>query len=150
MSSSTEGPNRKGRKKAPENTPVKPSAQMSAPEFINFVAEQQMQVLQNMAQAVLNGDLFVADDADADAHIELIVSEWCEQDEPTIDLHMHVLGAIFLWALLDQLYEHETGIQPTVATARSKTIAGVSKNGAPSAGQVTIEVLKTARAIWGK
>ena len=92
-----------------------------------------MQLLGEMANAVEAGTLQLDDSPETDRYVESVISDWCSQEAPDLDAHMRMVGAVFLWALLDKAYGNEAVHETASATG----------------ADVALEALKTIAAIWG-
>ena len=121
------------RKKAATRA-AKPDIQAFLKEF----AERQNSLLEAVVSQVKAGKFAVDDSDRADVAIEAIVSDWCDDAEPSRELHMHMLAAVFYQALLDALYGHERAENPD------------GEGQATTFNDLMIEAMKTARSIWGK
>lgn len=108
---------------------------MSGAAFVRELSKRQRTLLDQMVDAVNKGTLQLENTEDTDRYIEHVVSDWCTQQEPDLDAHMQLLGAVFLWALLDATYGNE---------------ADGSEDDKPATGvDVALEALRTIQAIWG-
>lgn len=94
-------------------------------------------LLNEMAAAIKRGEVSLDDSERSDRFIETVVADWCSQAEPDMDSHMSMLGAVFLWALLDKAFPQNENSGPTQRQP-------VELN------ELVIEALKTVRSIWGK
>ena len=123
------GPTRRARHVQDE-----PGRRMTGPAFVRELASRQRVLLDQMVQAAQQGALQVENTDDTDRYIEHVVSDWCTQEEPDLDAHMNMLGAVFLWALLDTTYGNE------VEDEDHRPVSGVD---------LAVEALRTIQAIWG-
>src|SRR5262245_3002984 len=93
---------RKTRKSAAKST-TKIPAKLSAKQFIQQFKAAQIELMNGMLECIHNGEIQITDDG-ADDVIEDITGNWSSKDEPEFESHMETIAAIFLWALLDQVY----------------------------------------------
>lgn len=129
-----------------KNKPKSNSPKMTPQQFIADYAKKQTELLAGLMQCVKDGEIRIDDSQATDEYIATIVDAWCEQEEPRLDMHMKMSGAIFLWALLDQVYGVDEPSTPGV-NATQDPFADIMNHPGIVVG---LEVLKTVRAIWGK
>lgn len=107
-----------------------------------------------MLECIHNGEIVLrqSNDDEADNLIEDIIGNWESKEEPDLDSHMEVCGAIFLWSLLDQLYGEslEESDEDSTADSRSRARTVTSAYQPDKRIELAFDVLKTVRAIWGK
>lgn len=111
---------------------------MDATTFVREYAARQQALLAAMAESVKRGEIALENSERADRYIETVTSAWCSQAEPSQEAHLDMLGAVFLWALLDAVYLPERAEDEPQALQTAGHI------------DLALEALKTIRAIWGK
>lgn len=134
----------KREKRGPVESPAEPTKPMTAAVFVREFAARQKPLLEAMRDSIQRGEVHLEFGAKSDRHVERVITAWCDDDEPDIDQHMRMLGAVFLVALYDELY---------AADAPSEGEIFDADNSAPgygaSAADVAVEVLRTIQSIWG-
>src|SRR5690349_5388197 len=121
---------------------------MPAATFVREFARRQNELMQTMLTQISAGEIAVADTPVTDQLIENTISQWCQLEEPSLNLHLKMLGAVFLWALLDEAYKREAG-----AASNDNDAPDGEESDEPrpaTAADVAVEAMKTIRSIWGK
>lgn len=111
---------------------------MTAATFIREYAARQRPLLEALRDSIQRGEVQLESGAKSDRFVERVIGAWCEHDEPNTDVHLQMLGAVFLTALYDELYAVE-----------EDEVVG-DENGNATAADVAVEVLRTIQAIWGQ
>lgn len=112
-----------------------------ASTFVHEFAARQRQLLEAIVERAQKGDVSIDNSERSERYLASIISEWCETKDPSLDLHLEMLGAVFYEALLDRMWEinPQSIEQPAHTDAR-----GYSVN------EVLIEVLRTAQMFLGR
>jgi hypothetical protein len=127
-----------GRRKGAK--PTKPT--LSLDQFCEGLADKNNQLLEGFLAGIRSGDIHLELEHNADDYIDLIVNEWCDTEEPNRHLHLRMISALYIWMLLDELYAEEIDDIPQGSPeADNSQHPGVV---------ITIEVLKTVQAVWGR
>ena len=129
-------------------SPPRPPSAMPAATFVREFARRQNELMQTMLTQISAGEIAVADTPVTDQLIENTISQWCQLEEPSLNLHLKMLGAVFLWALLDEAYKREAG-----AASNDNDAPDGEESDEPrpaTAADVAVEAMKTIRSIWGK
>lgn len=120
---------------------------LSAKEFLRQYIRSQTGIMEGMVQMLLRGEIQI-DEAGADEVIDRIMQKWMASDDPDFKLQMKAQAAMFLDELLEAYYAARNGTQDDLSD-EAPQVASVP-GAAPGYLDVTIEVIKTIRSIWGK
>ena len=123
---------------------------LSLDEFCNKLSEKNNELLEGFIYGIQNKELGLELEH-GDEFMNAVIDEWCQTEEPNRALHLKMISCIFIWMLLDELYseeiegDFEEELPPIKVQGREAASVGLNDK----AMIITVEVLRTVRAIWG-
>jgi len=139
----------------PKSRKKQPKRGLSLDEFCNGLAEKNNELLEGFIYGIQNKELGLELEH-GDEFMNATIDEWCQTEEPNRALHLRMISCIFIWMLLDELYSEEIEGEfepepPIKVHVREEHGNQAAINGMinDKAMIITVEVLRTVRAIWG-
>ncbi len=115
---------------------------ISLDDFTKRLCAKNNELLEGMLTGIQNGELELEIE-DGIEYAENIIEDWCDTERPHRQQHLKMVSALFVVMLSEELLaenlddEHDRDPEPP------------SSNGRPGIPELTIEVLRTVRAVWG-
>jgi hypothetical protein len=123
---------------------VRSAKKITAPEFIRQYIKMQTELMDGMVQLMMKGEIQL-DETDADVLIDTVMNQWLAQEDPDFAAQMQAQAAMFLDELLEAYYAASHGADDRFPAAQSGQPQGPSP-----VMTITMDVLKTIRAVWGR
>jgi len=115
---------------------------ISLDEFSERLCGKNEELLAGMLLGIQSGELEV-EIGDGFEYAESIVEDWCDTERPSRQQHLKMISALFIVMLSEEIFADDLD---TKVVERKPANDDSKRVGIP---ELTIEVLRTVRAIWG-
>ena len=117
----------------------KPS--VSLDEFAKRLCTKNNELLEGMLIGIDRGELELEID-DGIEYAETIIEHWCDTQRPNRQQHLQMISALFVVMLAEELLTEDLDSDDEAPSPHGSPPR-------PGFPELTIEVLRTVRAIWG-